>query len=144
MSRLITPAFGASEGADGLPLRVGLGRNDQPDDRAERGQDEPGRKAGPIAVALAFGQVGPCHRRQQPDVEEQERLGPHECEQGGQCPRYAFWTSGLVRNASELSDIATLPVSRTYARLDTSSAKFAFCSTSRIVIPRWLISAIVS
>ena len=31
-----------------------------------------------------------------------------------------------------------------FPRLETSSAKLAFCSTSRIVVPCWLISAIVS
>src|ERR1700742_4445636 len=84
----------APEGADGLPLGAGPRWGDEPDDRPDDGQADARGEAGLLAVALAVGQVAGGDRRQQPDVEVDERLGADQREQGGHVPRDAFCTSG--------------------------------------------------
>ena len=44
---------------------------------------------------------------------EQPRVHQPQCGCADHVPRYAFWTSGLVRSEAESSDMATFPVSST-------------------------------
>src|SRR4051794_39102009 len=99
------PPLATSEGPEGLPLRTRPRGDDEPDDGADEGEADPGGEAGLLAIALAAGEVTGAHRGEQPDVEVDKRLGADQREQGGHVPRYAFWTSGLVRSEAELSDI---------------------------------------
>src|SRR3954454_7222599 len=103
----------APEGPHGLPLGARPRRDAEPDDGADESEAEPSGQARLLPVALAVGQVARGDRREQPDIEVEQRLGADQREQGRHVPRYAFWTSGLVRSASEESDITTLPVSST-------------------------------
>lgn len=49
-------------------------------------------------------------------------------------PRYAAFTSGSDLSDSALPSFTIRPVSRTYPLSATSRARFAFCSTNRIVV----------
>src|SRR4051794_9759536 len=102
----------AAERTDRLPLRFRASRHEQPHDGADDRQDEAGREARLLPVALAVGQVGGDDRGDQPQVEQPQRGRADESEED-HVPRYAFMTSGLVRSASEASLMTTLPVSST-------------------------------
>jgi len=118
-----------------------LGRPDQPDGDGDEAEGEaltsPPSRHSPSC---------PTGRRPdgggQPDEQQPECLRPRAA-QGLSCAEVGLWTSGLSRRADALSDSATrrspaqpLPLTR--------ERSFAFCSTSRIVVPCSLISAIVS
>ena len=105
-----------------LPARIGLRRPQQPDHDADGAQQQPEREPPLLAPALAGGEVRGDDRGSQPEVGQPQRRGSDDCEVGGHAPRYAFCTSGFSRSDAEASSSATLPVSSTYARLETSSA----------------------
>src|SRR6266540_425612 len=58
-------------------------------------------------------------------------------------PRYASLTAGSCSRSSPLPLLTIRPVSSTYPRCARVSACCAFCSTSRIVVPCWLISVMI-
>src|SRR6185503_18896263 len=137
--RLLAPA----ERPLDLPTRVGPSRPDEPDQHTDDAEQQSGSQAGPFAVSLAIGQPRRDDRRAEPGERQVQGLRTYRSEDEGHAPRYAFWTSGFSRSADALSERAIVPVSSTYARSETSSAKLAFCSTSKIVVPCSFISATV-
>src|SRR3954464_3570076 len=85
-----------------LPAGVGLGGPYQPDQDPDHREQEAGGEPGLLAVALPGGQPRGDDGRDQPAVQEIQRLGPDDRDYGGHPPRYAFCTSGFSRRFSEL------------------------------------------
>src|SRR4051794_29840974 len=85
-----------------LPTRIRLRRPYEPDDDAGNRQEQAGGETRFLAVALAGRQPGAHHRREQPAVEQVQRLRSDDCEYGHP-PRYAFCTSEFSRRLWESS-----------------------------------------
>src|SRR5215210_2349504 len=103
----------ASERALQLPARVLARGPEQEDQHADDAQEEAGSEPHLRPVALPLRQVGGDHPGREPCVEQVQGLGADGCDHEGHAPRYALWTSGLSRSASDLSVSATSPVSST-------------------------------
>src|SRR3954471_11886783 len=118
--RRMPSRYGSSRPPSELPVRRAdvpagalLARDHDPDQQAERREQQPGREARLLAVALAPRELRGADRRREPDEQQVEGLGPDGGENEGHVPRYAAWTSGFERSLSESSLRTTCPVSRT-------------------------------